>query len=409
MAAIEAPSERSAGPLSFVRDLTATHAANAVIGFAFAVSGPMAIILAAAAKGRLDEAEIASWIFGALFANGILTILFSCIYRMPLVFFWTIPGTVLVGQGFAKSQFAEIVGAFLVTGILMTALAVLGLVRRVMDALPLPVVMGMVAAVFLPFGFGWLTALHSDLVIAGPMTAAFLILSALPTRYALIPPLLGALAVGLVTLALLNGVPITGLVLDQSALARPLVTQPAFSPTALIELVIPLVITVLMVQNGQGIAILTNAGHRPPVNAIAFGCGVWSTALAPIGCVSTCLTGPVNAILTSGGARATQWTGAVVVGLLAIGFGAIAPAFTRAMLAAPPAFIATLAGLAMLRVLQSAFAAAFGGRYTLSALIAFLVSLGGVPLLNIGAPFWGLVAGLLVARTIERGDGRTTA
>ena len=58
------------------------------------------------------------------------------------------------------------------------------------------------------------------------------------------------------------------------------------------------------------------------------------------------------------------------------------------MLAAPPAFIATLAGLAMLRVLQSAFAVAFQGRFTLGALVTFLVTVAGIPVLNIGAPFW---------------------
>jgi len=39
--------------------------------------------------------------------------------------------------------------------------------------------------------------------------------------------------------------------------------------------------------------------------------------------------------------------------LLALGFGLFAPVFTRLMLATPRAFIAALAGLAMLRVLQT--------------------------------------------------------
>ena len=37
------------------------------------------------------------------------------------------------------------------------------------------------------------------------------------------------------------------------------------------ELVVPLAITVLVVQNGQGIAVLTAAGHDPPVDSIAVG------------------------------------------------------------------------------------------------------------------------------------------
>ena len=42
----------------------------------------------------------------------------------------------------------------------------------------------------------------------------------------------------------------------------------------MVELVVPLAITVLVVQNGQGIAVLTAAGHEPPVNAITVACGV---------------------------------------------------------------------------------------------------------------------------------------
>jgi benzoate membrane transport protein len=74
------------------------------------------------------------------------------------------------------------------------------------------------------------------------------------------------------------------------------------------------------------------------------------------------------------------------------------------MLATPAAFIAVLAGLAMLRVLQSAFVAAFSTRFTLGALVTFVVTVADVTLLNIGAAFWGLIAGILVSLLLERED-----
>lgn len=378
--------------------LSGTHAANGLIGFVFAASGPLAIILTAAQKGGLAEADIASWIFGALFGNGILSCAFSLWYRQPLVFFWTIPGTVLVGPALMHSSYPEVIGAFLVAGLGMLVLGATGLVRRLMDAIPLPIVMGMVAGVFLPFGIEWLGAFNTDPWITSCMTAAFLIASALPGASSL--PMLAALAAACGFLLTIHGLPQPDL--SWLTLAAPIVRAPAFSARALIELVVPLMIMTLVVQNGQGAAILRLAGHVPPVNAIAVGCGLWSMLLAPIGTVSTCLTGPVNAILTSSGAKRTQYSGAVVVGLLAIGFGLFAPMFTKAMLAAPPAFIATLAGLAMLRVLQTAFTSAFAGPFSIGALIAFLVTVNGAPLFNIGAPFWGLVAGLAASRLLER-------
>jgi benzoate membrane transport protein len=64
----------------------------------------------------------------------------------------------------------------------------------------------------------------------------------------------------------------------------------------------------------------------------------------------------------------------------------------------------TLAGLAMLRVLQAAFMVSFKDRFTLGALVSFLVTVTDMGILNIGAAFWGLLAGFAVSRWLERGD-----
>jgi benzoate membrane transport protein len=89
---------------------------------------------------------------------------------------------------------------------------------------------------------------------------------------------------------------------------------------------------------------------------------------------------------------------------LAMMFGLFAPLFTTLMLGTPAAFIATLGGLAMLRVLQSSFVTAFAGRFTLGALITFVVTVADIKILNVGAAFWGLVAGLAVSWLLERAD-----
>ena len=90
--------------------------------------------------------------------------------------------------------------------------------------------------------------------------------------------------------------------------------------------------------------------------------------------------------------------------MFSLGFGLFAPVFTRLMLAAPPAFISALAGLAMLRVLQTSFNVAFRERFTLGALVTFIITVADVPIFNVGAPFWGLVIGYAVSRLLERKD-----
>jgi len=188
------------------------------------------------------------------------------------------------------------------------------------------------------------------------------------------------------------------------ALARPTLYLPAFSWQAMVELVVPLAVTVLVVQNGQGIAVLRAVDHRPPINAITAACGAGSLVTGMVGCVPTCLTGPANALITASGEKRRHYTAGIMVGVLALAFGLLSPVFTRLMLAAPGAFIAALAGLAMLRVLQTAFAISFGGRFTLGALVTFLMTVADVAIFNVGAPFWGLVFGVAVSWLLERAD-----
>lgn len=386
----------------FFDDLGPEYLANGFIGCLFAATGPVAIILSVATGARLSEAEIGSWLFGVFFVNGIITIFFCLRYRQPLAFFWTIPGTVLVGTALTHLRFAEVIGAYYATALLMLVLGATGWVRRAMQWVPMPIVMAMVAAVFLRFGLDLVRALQLDAGVAAPMVVVWLALSAIPALGRRLPPLIGALVVGIVAIALLGRM--DAIALGTFQLAQPVLQAPSWSWPAMVELVVPLAITVLVVQNGQGFAVLKAAGHTPPGDAIAVACGVGALLSAAVGSISTCLTGPTNAILTSSGDRARQYTGGVVTGALAIVFGLIAPACTRLLLNAPKAFIMALAGLAMVRVLQAAFVASFGSRHTLGALVCMIVTIADIALFNIGAAFWGLIAGCAVSWLMERGD-----
>ena len=398
----EVPALAPPGAGEIRSDFGGLYAVNAVVAFIFATTGPVAIILAIGRHGSLTESDIASWMFGAFFFNGLISLAFCWLYRQPLVFLWSIPGAVLVGSALGHLNFAEVIGAYQITGLLMLVLGASGWVRRAMQAAVMPIVMAMVAGVFLRFALDLVLALRDDFWIAAPMVAAFLALSALPRLGRFVPPLIGALAVGAAAIALLERFhPGAGAIFS---FAHPNLYTPVFSWRATVELVLPLAITVLAVQNGQGYAVLGAAGHKPPVNAVTIACGAGSMLCALVGSVSTCLTGPVNAILSTSGERTRQYTSGLLVGVLFIAFGALAPTFTHLMLATPRAFIATLGGLAMLRVLQTAFVASFRGTHTFGALITFVVTVANVPIFNIGAPFWGLVIGFLCSKLLEPGD-----
>jgi benzoate membrane transport protein len=382
-------------------DFGGVYFANGLVAFLFAASGPVAIILAVGTRGGLTPSDLSSWIFGAFFVNGLISIAFCWFFRQPLVFFWTIPGAVLLGPALGHLAWAEVIGAFVATGVLMLALGVSGWVRRAMEAIPMPIVMGMVAGVFLRFGLDLVYAIRDDVWIAAPMAAVFVLIGAFPRIARLAPPLIVALVVGAAMIWALGRFEAAP---EAVALVRPTLYAPAFSWRAMVELVVPLAITVLVVQNGQGITVLRTAGHTPPVDAIAIACGAGAIVTAFVGAVPTCLTGPVNAIISSAGEKRRHYTAGIFVGLLALAFGLFAPVFTRLLLGTPKAFIAALAGLAMLRVLQTAFTVSFRGGFALGALVTFLVTVADIPIFNIGAPFWGLVFGYVTSRLLERGD-----
>src|SRR5690606_6803890 len=327
---LEAPIQPPTRWRTFLHDVGTVYSVNGLIGFVFAATGPVAVILSVGLRGGLSESDLASWIFGAFFLNGLITLLFCWLYRQPLAFFWTIPGTVLVGPALDHLSFPEVIGAFVASGVVMLVLGFSGWVRRAMAAVPMPIVMGMVAGVFLRFGIDLVRSLHEDAAIAAPMVIAFLVLNASPRLGRRMPPMLGALLVGAVAVALSGR--FAPELSASAVLARPNLYLPQWSLQAMVELVLPLVITVLVVQNGQGVAVLKAVGHSTPINAVTVACGAGSIVTAFVGTVSTCLTGPTNAIISSAGERERHYTGGLVVGVLALAFGLLSPFFTRLML-----------------------------------------------------------------------------
>lgn len=406
----EPPARPIPGPVASARAFRGINLANGVVSFLFACTGPVALILTVSIAAGLSGDDIASWIFIGFFGSALISIVLSTLYRVPLVFGWTISGTAIVGPALARYDFSDVVGAYFVTGALMFVLGVTGGFKKLMNATPTPIVMAMVAAVFLKFGVLAVDAFDTALWIALAATAAFLAFSVFPTLSRTIPPVLAALIAGAVVTVATGRFELKEPI--EALIAVPKLTLPTFAWEPIIELTLPLAVSVLALQNAQGIAVLRLARHDPPVNTITIVSGAGSFLYGIFGSVCACLTGPVNAILSSSGERSGHYLGAYVWSALAIPFALFAPAITALALATPEAFIYVIGGLAMMRVLQQCFVAAFSGRFTLGALVTFTVTVTDlipgidVVILGIGAPFWGLVFGFLTSLLLERGDFR---
>src|SRR3954463_12480445 len=69
---LERPVVPAPSPRQVLADFGPIYAANGFVGFVFAATGPVAIILSVGTSGGLSPAELASWIFGVFFINGLI-------------------------------------------------------------------------------------------------------------------------------------------------------------------------------------------------------------------------------------------------------------------------------------------------------------------------------------------------
>lgn len=387
----------------FYKDFTVKQASSGIIAWLFGVTGPLLIVLQAAEQGNLNQTTVNSWVFAIYVIGGILSVILSLFYRQPVAVAFSIPGAILTGTALAHHSFSDIIGVYLITGIVILLFGLSGLVEKMMSFIPMPIVMGMVSGVLLPFGLNILTSLTEIFWLNGIILLSFFILSMFPAVSRFFPPILGALLIAfffIIAFGLMEWEP------SGQIIAVPSLFMPTFSWAAIAELVIPLTVTVIAIQNAQGISIMKAAGYRPPINAMTNWSGIGSLINGIFGAHSACIAGPMTAILTSdeSDTKGKHYTSAIVMGVLWIVFGLFAPIMVGLIQGIPPSVVYLLGGLAMLGVLSSSLRTTFSGSFQMGALFAFLITLSDLTFLGIGSPFWGMVGGVAVSLLMERGD-----
>lgn len=384
----------------------ATTLSYAFVGWVFAVSGPLLILLQAAAAGRLTSSEIENWIAAGYGLMGVLTIALSLRYRQPIVMGWSISGCVLVGGLLTHATLADAIGVYLCAGVLALLLGLSGAFKRILARVPMPIVLGMVAAVFMPLAVNIVFAARTAPSYVGAALGAFLLASAFRTVSRRVPPLLWAILAGVVVATALGDVRWTTIDLR---VVSPEVVAPAFSWPAIAELLVPLTLTMVVVHDAQTVTILKTAEHpSPPVNAIVAASGIGTLAGALFGSHSACSAPVMTGIVASRAVAPPeqQYAAAVFNGAMFLPFALFAPVAVTVATTLPAPLIQALGGLALVPVLAVTLGQAFGGRFRLGALVSFLVTLSNVTIASIGSPFWGLVFGTLVAAIVERDDFR---
>ncbi|MFC0558355.1 benzoate/H(+) symporter BenE family transporter [Halalkalibacter alkalisediminis] len=376
---------------------------NGFIAWLFGVTGPLLIVLNSAEVGGLSDSITTSWIFAIYVVGGLSTIGLSVYYKQPIAVAFTIPGAVLVGTTLMSHSFTDVLGAYVMTSVLLLIIAVTKSTSLFMNAIPLPIMMAMVSGVLLPFGINIFMSVLELPLVNGATLIVFFLLTFYNRIGTFVPPILGAIAVGFILLSLEQPV---SLYSNSFELSSPEFFLPTFSLSTISELTIPLLVTVIAIQNAQGITILNSIGYKAPVNSLTTWSGIGSLLNSFFGAHSACIAGPMTGIIAdqSSGKLEHRYKAAVIMGLLWILFGLFAGFVMGIVREIPISLIQLLAGLGLLMVLKNCLAASFSSTFQIGALFSFMITLSDFTLINIGSPFWGLVFGTCLSFVFEKDD-----
>ncbi len=375
------------------KDFSVSALIAGIITVLVSLTGPVAIIIQAAKSAGLSQEQLTTWIWAISLTSGACGLLLSLRYKTPVVCAFSTGGAALLIDALPQYRYPDIIGAYIFAALLVILLGASGLFSRLMQHVPRSIVSGMLAGILFVFGAHLFVSLQQAPKLVLPIFMAYLLAKRFTPRYAV----LAALLTGIVVCVLLG-------MLNTQVLSFhfviPTLTPPGLSVPALIGVGVPLAVVALASQYAPGVAVLQSSGyHHTPISPLITSTGIATALFAPFGLHGTTLAAITAAICTGPECHPDvhrRYIAAITCGILYIFFGLFATVVTTLFIAIPEAFVASLAGLALLGALSSGLAGAMAHESEREAgAITFLMTASGVSFFGIGSAFWGLIAGVL--------------
>lgn len=376
---------------SLFKDCSLSAVVAGFIATLISYAGPLVIVFQAAESGGMPAELLSSWVWAISIGSGVLGIVLSLRYKVPVIIAWSAPGSALLVSMLPGIGAAEAVGAYVMANAIILLVGLSGAFDRIVGKLPAAISAAMLAGILFSFGTRLFTSLKDEPLMVMAMFVTYLLVRRLSPRYAVMAVLL----VGCV-IAAGNGQ------LNTSALvigfATPEWVTPEFSWHGLFNIALPLVMVALTGQFVPGVAVLRNAGYPTPASPIISASGLGSLLLAPFGCHGLTLAAITAAICTGREAHedpAKRYVSGVVGGVFYLLLGIFGATLVSIFTALPKELIAALAGLALFGAIAGALAGSMAvPEDREAALITFLVTASGMSFLGLSAAFWGLIFGI---------------
>ncbi|EEY38104.1 benzoate/H(+) symporter BenE family transporter [Vibrio mimicus] len=353
------------------------------------------IVIQAATASGANPAQIESWLLTLGVVMGLTSLIYSWVYKTPILTAWSTPGAVMLAATAGQYSLPVVIGAFMFSGVLIALTGMIAPLTRALSKIPVPLGTAMLGAILLPFCAKAFTPLTNTPVLFFLLFTSYLLAKHFAPRYTMLILLITSIGCAIA----LGSFADTNLSLS---IATPLWVEPEFDWLALLNLALPLYLITMLSQNLPGIAMMKSYQYESPIKPILLGTGLTNILAAPFGGFSVnlaaisaaiCMAEEVDSDKTQR-YRAVMWAG--VFYLLA---GIFAAAVVNLFLALPQPISAMLAGLALLGTLMMCLHTAFKtDEYREPALFTFIITLSGATLFGMSATLIGLVVGLVYLR-----------
>lgn len=358
------------------------------------------IPLDAATGLGLSPTQTSAWIFVVWGLPGLLTIILTTRYRLPLVITGNIFILIFVLLLGGELRWSELVGATVVAGAIVLVLGLTGLTHRLATFLPPAIVYGLLAGAVLRLlvdAIDWLGT--STLLVGSTFAAYFLSQAFLGKR---LPALLSALIVG-VLVAILGSQ--TGPV-PNPVWPHVTLTLPEFTLRAIATATPVLVVFITLQANAPSIVYLRAQDYEPPERVTSVVSGAGTMVGSVFGPMGVSLSLPATALTASpdAGEHDTRHWAAYIAASVSL-MVALSSGFASELLGfIPEPLLDAVVGLAVLGILAQALKEVTKGPLLLGPLVAFAVSVSHIELLGLGRFFWAIVFGLSVSLLLERDE-----
>jgi benzoate membrane transport protein len=364
---------------------------SAVVAALVGFGSTIAIIIAAAQAVGADAAQTSSWVASLCLATAAISGILSVRYRIPVVAAWSTPGAALIAASSGISIHAA-VGSFLLAGALIVLAAFIKPFGRLIERIPTPIAAAMLAGILIRFVMAVFESAQAVPGLVLPLVGLFLVVRLYNAAFAV-------LAVLFVGLGLAFGGGLAQPVASGLSLSSLTFIKPAWEPTALIGLGIPLFLVTMASQNLPGFAVLRASGYTPPSRPILAVSGLASIVTAFFGAHTSNLAAISAAICTGPDTHpdpSKRWMVGPFYTLCYLVIAAFSAALIGLIAALPPELIRTVAGLALMGAFAGALSSALSDASKIfPAVLTLAVTASGLTLFGIGSAFWGLAAGLL--------------